>query len=295
MSIEHSRSRFGFLASLAIVASVAAACGSSTATPGITYVIDTPTPAPSTPLDTPTAVPTDAPTDSPTDSPSPTPTPTPAPTPVVTSVLITSAAPDGRWTVKYHKPVVAGVSAAAVTAVNNSIKARLTALVDDFNGHGLPVPASGDGPSTFDGNFTVALNSPTILSIRIAVDEFVTGAAHPSHIAATLNFKVSDGSTIALQDLFSNLSGALSVMSLKSRTLLVAQLGAGEAGTINTGTTPALASFDSAWAFTTGGLELTFQEYSIGPYADGSPTIVIPWSDLAGDIKQAGPAGEFIP
>ena len=127
------------------------------------------------------------------------------------------------------------------------------------------------------------------------MDQYVSGAAHPSHFAATLNFKASSGAAIALPDLFSDTSAALGVLSLQSRTMLVAQLGPGEAATINGGTTPVLSNFDSAWAFTNGGLELTFQEYSVGAYADGSPKIVIAWSDLAGNIKPTGPAGEFLP
>lgn len=292
-NVSRNDRRAGFLASLAIAASLAAAACSGGSAPGTIYWTDSPPPVTATPTATPTPEPTPSPT--PTETPSPAPSPTTAPTPAVSSVLVASNASDGRWTVKFHRPLVAGISTTAAGTINAAVNARVNALIADFKGHELPVPASGDGPSSLDGNFTVALASPTLLSVRLGVDQYVSGAAHPTHVAATLNFDVSTGAAIALPDLFSSTSSALSVLSMRSRTLLVALLGASEATTINSGTTPDLANFDKAWAFTRSGLELTFQEYSVAEYAAGSPKIVIAWSDLAANIKPDGPAGEFLP
>ena len=286
--------RIGILASFAVFASFAAvACSGSNGTPRIVYWTDSPTPATATPAAT--STPTATPSETATPTPSPTLSPSPAPTAIVGSVLVTSNASDGRWTLTFHKPVVSGIPSATAATINASINVKVNALIHDFNGSSLPIPASGDGPSTFDGNFTVALASPTLLSLRLTVDQYITGAAHPSHVAASVNFAVASGSAIALPDLFTNTPAALSVLSLRSRTLLVTELGASEAATINGGTAAVLTNFDEAWAFTTGGLELTFQEYSVGPYADGSPNIVIAWSDLAANIRRGGPAGEFLP
>jgi hypothetical protein len=288
---RNARSR-GFLVGLASVVLVAtAACGGVAATPGTTFITPSPGAATDTPAPTPTAVPT--PTAIPT--PTPTPPPTLGPTPIVSSVTITASAPDGRWTLTFHKPVVSGIAPATATLINNAITAKVNAMIHDYNGSELPIPGSGDGPSTYDGNFTVALASPTLLSLRLTGDEYVSGAAHPSHIAASINFRVPTGAVITLASLFTAVGPALATLSTRSRAQLIALLGASETATINGGTTAVIGNFDKAWVFTLAGLELTFQEYSVAAYAAGYPTIVIPWSQLAANINPSGPAGEFLP
>jgi hypothetical protein len=120
--------------------------------------------------------------------------------------------------------------------------------------------------------------------------------AHPGTLYAGLNFRVSDGSSIALESLFTDAAAGLNVLSTRSRALLTAQLGAdGDPTSINDGTTPVAANFNEAWAFTAAGLEITFQQYQVGPYAIGAPVVVVPWSDLASVVAPAGPAAGFLP
>jgi hypothetical protein len=279
--------RFGLIACLVVAASLAlGACGGTDATPGITYI--TPAPSP-TPEATPTLEETPTPTDE------PTPTASPLPTPIISSVTVTSTAPDGRWKVTFEKPIVSGIPAPAATAMNNSITAKVNAYINAFTSSGLPPLGPTDPQNTLDGSFTVAYNSPTLVSLRFMVSEY-TGGAHPGDTPGSINFKVSSGAQINLPDLFTSQPSALALLSLQSRLLLAAELGAeADPGWINTGTTAVLTNFNHAWVFTTGGLELTFDEYQVGPYATGMPTITIPWGTLATEIKPSGPAAEFIP
>jgi hypothetical protein len=45
---------------------------------------------------------------------------------------------------------------------------------------------------------------------------------------------------------------------------------------------------------TPGGLEITFGQYQVAPYAEGMPVVVIGWSRLAGVLDPTGPAAAFL-
>jgi hypothetical protein len=152
----------------------------------------------------------------------------------------------------------------------------------------------GSGPCTLTGDYSVAYSSTTLLSLRLTFVQY-TGGASTSTIAGSASFR-TDGTPIELADLFTNPSAGAAKLSTESRTLLLAQLGSQgvDSDWVNPGTLPQISSFDSAWAFTTSGLELTFQEVTVAPHALGTPRIVIPWASLAGILDANGPAGEFI-
>lgn len=277
--------RHGSLTLVAICAALAvAACGGSGATPSASGA---------TPTDTSTssaaATATATPTATPTASPTPSPTAVPV-APIVTSVTISSSASDSRWTVSFKKPVVSGIPAAVATAMNNAIATKVNGFITDFTGSGLPPVASGDVPSTFEGNFTVALASPSLLSLRFTVVEYVTGAAHPFELVSSLNFRVPTGAAIHLADLFTGSAAALPVLRTQAHNLLLADLGVD----LTWPPTPPMSFFETCWVFTTAGLEFTWNQGDVGPMAAGAPLVAIPWASLHAVIKASGPAGEFL-
>ncbi len=149
-------------------------------------------------------------------------------------------------------------------------------------------------PSTITITFTIAYSTPELLSTRIVLVEDLSGA-RPATYYIGLNFQVSDGLTIPLESLFTDTADGLIALSTRSRALVSAQLGAdADPTSIYAGTGPKLANFEKAWAFTTDGLEITFQEQQLGPLEIGAPVVVIPWSDLADVISPSGPAGSFV-
>ena len=46
-----------------------------------------------------------------------------------------------------------------------------------------------------------------------------------------------------------------------------------------------------AWVVSADGLEFSFDQYEVGFGAMGSPTVIVPWSELGAVIDPAGPAG----
>jgi hypothetical protein len=272
-----------FAAAACLLALAVCGCGSPTRTPQIIYV--TPEPAD---------------TSSPSPSAEPSVSPTPAPVPVAATITSTKVSQTGStgschdWQATIAKPVVGGVPEDVAGLMNAAIDAKVQAAIDFFvttMGYG----GGGAGPCTLTGSYNVALSTTRLLSLRLTFAQY-TGGASSSTIASSVNLTTS-GQAIALADLFADPSAGAAKLSTESRTRLLGLLSKDgvDAGWINPGTEPVMSNFDSAWAFTAGGLELTFQEVTVAPHALGTPRIVIPWSTLASVLAPGGPAGEFIP
>jgi hypothetical protein len=282
--IVRRRAGFGLASCLAVVAALAAAgCGGSNATPAIIYI--TPTPAPATPTVVPTPLPSGV-------TPAPTATPTPGPaTPAIGSVVISSDAPDSRWKVTFKKPIVSGIPNPAMTKINDAITAKVNSLISGFTGSGLPAVQTGAGPSTLEGDFTIALDSPTLISLRFTVLTFVTGAAHPIGTPASINFVVSSGDTVALTSLFNDPTAALPVLSTQAHAALSADLGSDLTWA---GPATAMSFFDKAWALTPVGLEFSWAQGDLASMAAGTPSATLAWTAIKTLIKPGSAAGEFI-
>jgi hypothetical protein len=268
------RARVGALACVAVAAAlVAGACSGSTATPQIIYL--TPPPGPVTPL--PSGV---------------TPAPSIAlPTPIIDSVILSSNAPDNRWAVTFKKPVVSGISDAAMTKINDAIAAKVNDLIGAFTKQDLPAVASGDTQSTLEGDFSIALDTPRLISLRFTVLTYVTGAAHPEGQPSSINLVVADGSTINLTDLLTDQAAALTSFAGQAHSALEATLGTD----LNwSGTAKSLTFFDKAWVMTIDGLEFTWGQGELASEAAGMPTATLPWAGIKPLIKPASPAGEFV-
>jgi hypothetical protein len=282
-AIRRGARRGGLTLLAACAALVIAGCQGAAPTPQ-TIIITLP---PSTPG--PTAAPSAAAS---TGTPGATATATPvATTPSVSGTTVTQTALDNRWSVSFQMPVVSGVAPAAVTAMNDAITTRVNAYIISFNGNGLPVVASGDSPSTLAGAFSVAFVSPSLLSLRFTVETYITGAAHPTTEAGSLNFDVASGAVIQFPDLFAGPAVALPVIQAQAHTLLAAKLGAD----LNWPASSTMADFGGAWAFTPGGLELTWSQGAIASEAEGPVTISIAWSALSNVIATPGPADGVVP
>jgi hypothetical protein len=278
--------RIGAVVLAAAMATVAGGCGGGTATPPVTatplVIYVTPSPAETT---TPPAE---------TTTPAPTPAPTAAPAiAIITTVTVTDSATTpmcGTWHLTFKKPVVAGVPHSA--AINAAIAARVTNLINDFKAMAAGEGSPGAGPCTFQGTYYVGINSPTLLGFGFSIEEYLGGAS-TSTVVSSLNFRESDGSTIALSSLFTTPAAAAAALSTRSRALLPVVMPDGDTDWINTGTTAVMANFDRAWVFKASGLVITFPEEQVGPTAAGTPSILVSWASISGVLRPDGPAGEF--
>ena len=147
----------------------------------------------------------------------------------------------------------------------------------------------------FVQDFTVALLTPDLASIRVLAYTYPSGAAHGGTALETWNFDLATGQRLALADLFSPGVDYLDAIATEGRRSLLDRYATDRSSRqwVKDGTQPSEANY-SGWALTPDGLEITFGQYQVAPYAEGMPVVVIGWSRLAGLLDPAGPAALFL-
>jgi hypothetical protein len=147
----------------------------------------------------------------------------------------------------------------------------------------------------FVEDFTVALLRPDLASIRVLAYTYPSGAAHGGTALETWNFDLSTGQRLALADLFSPGVDYLDAIATEARRSLLDRYATDRSSRqwVKEGTQPNEANY-SGWALTPDGLEITFGQYQVAPYAEGMPVVVIGWSRLAGLLVRGGPAAAFL-
>ena len=180
-------------------------------------------------------------------------------------------------------------------AVLETIDATLaTGIADDLAafeaGSSAPIDVAMS-TDEFSADFTVALLTPDLASIRLLAYTYWSGAAHGGTALETWNFDLATGQRLALADLFSPGVDYLDAIATESRRSLLDRYATDRSSRqwVKDGTQPTEANY-SGWALTPDGLEITFGQYQVAPYAEGMPVVVIGWSRLAGLLDPAGPA-----
>lgn len=192
-----------------------------------------------------------------------------------------------RYDVAY--PALAG-NRASTGQVDASIRSHALDMVkgflSDIGGIEVVEPA---GPSELTATYSIALLTPELVSVRLLVSQYVSGAAHPLDGVVTLSYELSSGRELRLGDGFASTQRLLAILSSTARRDLKASLGGDYLPDVaGPGTRPAVENFAS-WALTGEGIEITFGEYQVGPYALGMPVVNVPWASLRSLVDPAGP------
>ena len=122
----------------------------------------------------------------------------------------------------------------------------------------------------------------------------LTGPLDPA-VLETIDAILATGQRLALADLFSPGVDYLDAIATESRRSLLERYATDRSSRqwVKDGTQPSETNY-SGWALTPDGLEITFGQYQVAPYAEGMPVVVIGWSRLAGLLDPAGPAALFL-
>jgi Protein of unknown function (DUF3298) len=270
-----------------------------TASPSGTVVADvtaspTPEPTPAPPTASPTG--TSAP-----ESQAPVPS---GPLPTVTSASASAKDPAGIWTVSGRYPRLVAPANPLAATVNQDIADDVQAHMQAFEVGPAAVQQQPGKVNTLTASYKVELLRSDLASFTVTWVEDTSGA-HPATTIETLSYDLNKGVRIAFSDVFADSAAALGILSQQSRDLLRPVLGADYDPTIvNDGTSPdcpsligptpscplAAGSNFGTWALTSSGFRVIFQEYQVAAYADGTPSVSIPWSALVGVLKSDGPA-----
>ncbi len=250
------------------------------------------------PVPSPSASPiagTPSPSPAPSVSPAPSPSLTPRADPTVTGDVLSGVAAATGATYQVRYPRVSGLGdAPAGAAINKLLQDQADAAVRDFtSGIGKDPQAGPNQPSTLQVDYSVAYTSPDVLSLRVNSYSYPSGAAHGADVLSTFTFDLASGRRLALADLFRPGSSYMDVLATEARAQLKVTLAdwmtdSSMATWLATGTEPTADNY-AAWAVTPGGLEITFGQYQVAPYAAGMPVVTIPVTHLAGLIDPSGP------
>ncbi len=129
--------------------------------------------------------------------------------------------------------------------------------------------------SVITSSYEITCFTPYLLSIRFSFFSYSAGAAHPQQFTKTYNFITNPTIKLTIQDLFTT-SNSLEQISILARKDLINQrekmgfsVDTGSLEWINGGTKPEPAYFRN-FNLTRNSMAFTFDEYQVGPYAEGS-------------------------
>lgn len=129
-------------------------------------------------------------------------------------------------------------------------------------------------------------NGIPIISIRFSIQGDIAGLPHPFHYHRVLNYDLEVGEKIELADLFKADADYLQVLSDYTSMRLIRHFS--DKQLVLDGTAPKPENFKN-WNIKANGLLITFDEYQVAPYINGTQSILVPYSALKNIISPDSP------
>lgn len=186
------------------------------------------------------------------------------------------------YTIKAFYPRLNGGDAKTAESFNLEIKAIIDRYVGDFKQF-----ASGSSPipntkSSLTIAYDIKYQGDQLISVLLSAEQYIAGAAHPSHPMTSYNFDLKSNRAIALKELFLPDSKYLEAISEYARAELRRRNSKTPFTTeseLRAGTDPKK-DFVSVFNPSSDGLLITFPEVTIAPYVAGAISVNIPWNVL---------------
>jgi hypothetical protein len=172
-------------------------------------------------------------------------------------------------------------------AIADELEARQTRFVADATGAYDPANP-GPGPFSLEIGFETTALTDKLLSLRFTGAEYYQGA-HDLAIVFTMNFDLRTGFLLDLADVL--LPGGPVALAALAEQHLIDDLYGGDAAALHSWIPEITPDLLKRWVVSGAGFEISFGQYDVGPGAMGTPTVVIPYSELGGIVDPAGPAG----
>ncbi len=222
------------------------------------------------------------------------PPPPPPAIPVVTPLPSTESYDEPPLEIDVTLPVVSGVPAPAAAAINTAIGDAVlghpTAFRDEILG-GEPPPDDMSTASEMVLGYTATAVTADVLSIRYNLYLYYQGAAHGMSGIFTTTFDPQTGALLDLADVL--VPGTAPAVAALVEQHLIDDLYGGNVADASAWLPPIDPPLLDAWVVSADGLEFSFDQYEVGFGAMGSPTVLVPWSELGAVIHPDGPAAGF--
>lgn len=250
----------------------------------------------STPAPTFTAAPAPATAIPATSTPAPTPTAKPLPVRPPHSIdlgadrwLITHSL-DGQdqahnYAIKAQWPVVEGLSTPQTEQFNLAVQALVTDTLSSFQKM-IPEPLPEQGGFIYL-NYQLIGAGNGLLSILFDVSTY-TGGAHSNTVHRALNFDLNTGQALTWNDVFLPTVDPVATLAV----IATDELTNTNRLLFPEGAEPRPENYQ-VWNFDFTGLQITFDQYQVMPYAYGPQTVAIPYYELKKELKPDSPLADF--
>ena len=142
--------------------------------------------------------------------------------------------------------------------------------------------------SGLKGTTETTLLDARVASFRLEGYSYIAPSAHGSTTLRTFTYDLSTGRRLMLADLFRPGVDYLGWLSHESATQLATRRDVYDPVQTPPGLTPTEDHF-AHFVLTPAGLDVTFDEYQVGPYAIGTPHVTFPYAQLRPLLATPGP------
>jgi hypothetical protein len=198
----------------------------------------------------------------------------------------------GIWSAHLSYPAFLEGTTPWAKEMNDEILIEVQMRADQWAQGPASNPRSDGKLSTLDGSFTIDLLTPELASFT----ETWTDDSYPevkAYGVETLNYDLSTGMRITLDEVFVDSSTALVFMSGSVLPQLVDELGPDyEASVAVEGTSPSPDHYVH-WALSPKGIKITFGQNQVTLRAGPPPFVVVPWSAVRSVMVQTGPIAQL--
>ncbi len=129
--------------------------------------------------------------------------------------------------------------------------------------------------------------SGTVVSVRLSVEGMQAGRAHPYHNNRVVNFNLTTGKALSLNELFKKDSKFLQRLAEYSNKSLTHKLKS-DNWMIAQGTKADEKNFKN-WNLQADSILITFDEYQVAPYVYGKQEVEVPYSELKKILSSKAP------
>jgi hypothetical protein len=179
---------------------------------------------------------------------------------------------------------------------NLLVEQMVTKLVADFKRNRGDKPPAGAPANALGVGYSMRLATDDIQSAVFTVSDLEYGMAHASYEFRVVNYDAKAGRQLALADLFrpgSNYLQKISAGAVARLRMINQEYGEEQPTFLGdpeyVENASAKAKNYRNWTLTTRGLVVTFEPYQVGSFAAGSPSVLIPYSELKDVLKPGGP------
>lgn len=147
--------------------------------------------------------------------------------------------------------------------------------------------------NSFKVDYDIDLVKPktsTIVSVRLSFEGMQAGRPHPYHTNKVINFDLTTGKMISLNELFKKNSKFLQLLATYTNNALNKKL-KHDNWMVAQGTKPDVKNFKN-WNLQNDSLLITFDEYQVAPYVYGRQEVEIPYSELKKVLSMQSPISD---